>query len=91
MGKSRWVWLLMNFSIVAMYLVAGVMVYSGVSIMHPFLLLTGFILFAHLMEVPLAFVFLGEQKPNPYRLVLGTILFGFTWWLPAKWGVYKAR
>lgn len=89
MAKSRGLWQLMNFSLIVMYLIAAAMLFSGVSVMHPFLLFTGFIVFAHAMEIPLAFVFLADSKPEPLRLVLGTLLFGFTWWLPAKWGVYK--
>ena len=58
---------------------------------HFVVLLAGVILVAHVLELPLAFRVLKPRNPAPLRVLLGTFLFGFTWWLPAKRGIYPVR
>ena len=91
MGRTRGLWQIMNVGLLFLYAAAGVLLYGGAELMHPFLLFIGFILFTHVMEIPVAFMLLAEQKPAPLRLIIGTVLFGFTWWLPARWGVYATE
>ncbi len=86
--ENKALWKVMNLSLLVLYAAAGYMINAGTELHHPFILFTAFILGAHVLEIPVAFVVLSEQKPNPLKVILGTTLFGFTWWLPAKRGVY---
>ena len=52
--------------------------------------LAAVILAAHILEIPLAFRILKHLKPDPLRTAIGTFLFGFTYWLPVKRGIYPA-
>ncbi len=88
--ENKALWKVMNLSLLVLYAAAGYMISAGTELHHPFILFTAFILGAHVLEIPVAFVVLSEQKPNPLKVILGTTLFGFTWWLPAKRGVYSA-
>lgn len=47
------------------------------------------LLVIHVLEIPLAYLVLREQNPAPLKLAVHTLLFGFTWWLPARRGVYE--
>lgn len=87
-GKAFW--LLQNLVLLALYAAASVLVGLGQT-SHLVVLLAGAVLIAHLLEIPLAFRLLRERRPAPLRVVLATILFGFTWWLPAKRGIYPVR
>ncbi len=86
--ENKALWKVMNLSLLLLYAVAGYMLNTGTELHHPFILFTAFILAAHVLEIPVAFVVLSQQKPNPLKVILGTTLFGFTWWLPAKRGLY---
>lgn len=87
---NKALWKAMNMSLLLLYAVAAYMLSVGMALHHPFILFTGVILVAHVLEIPVAFVVLSEQKPHPIKVIVGTILFGFTWWLPVKRGVYAA-
>lgn len=43
----------------------------------------------HLLEIPLAMRVLKEQKPAMARLLVGTLLFGLFWWVPARRGLVQ--
>ena len=49
-------------------------------------LLAGIILLAHILEIPLAINRLRGKKIPTGRVVLKTLIFGFTWWLPLSKG-----
>jgi hypothetical protein len=49
------------------------------------------ILVAHLLELPLAFRALSGRGASPLRVALLTTVFGFTWWLPARRGIYAIK
>lgn len=83
-------WLLQNLVLLGLYATAAVLLGLGQS-GHFVVLLAGVILVAHVLELPLAFRVLKPRNPAPLRVFLGTFLFGFTWWLPAKRGIYPVR
>lgn len=83
-------WLLQNLVLLGLYAAASVLLGLGQS-GHFVVLLAGFILVAHVLELPLAFRVLKPLRPSPLRVLLATFLFGFTWWLPAKRGIYPVR
>jgi len=45
-------------------------------------------LIVHIIEIPMVSLKIGKEKGVPVSIVvLKTILFGFTWWLPLKKGI----
>ena len=47
-------------------------------------------LIVHIIEIPMVSMKIGKGKGVPVSIVvLKTILFGFTWWLPLKKGIIK--
>ena len=88
--NSKPFWLLQNLVLLGLYAAAAVLLGLGQS-GHFVVLLAGVILVAHVLELPLAFRVLKHRNPAPLRVLLGTFLFGFTWWLPAKRGIYPVR
>ena len=88
--NSKNFWVLQNLILIGLYAAASFMCINGQS-QHWLTWLAAAVLVAHALEIPLAFVVLKSQSPAPLRTVVGTLLFGFTWWLPAKRGIYKVR
>ena len=51
----------------------------------PFLIM----LLAHISEMPISFK-IAKSKGIPYRqIIIKTLLFGFTWWIPLKLDIFK--
>ncbi len=88
MTETKQFWMVNNAALLAFYMIAGVLVIDG-RLDHWAVILAALILVAHVLEIPLAMKILKEKQPSLGRLVMGTVLFGFTWWLPAKKGLYK--
>jgi hypothetical protein len=51
--------------------------------------LAGALLAAHLLEIPLAFHMLRGRNAQAPRVIVGTLLFGLIWWVPARRGVFS--
>lgn len=79
-----------NAVLIALYMIAAVLVIDGRTD-HWGVILAAVILIAHVLEIPLAIKVLKEKNPSMGRLIVGTVLFGFTWWVPARKGIYKAN
>jgi len=88
--NSKPFWIAQNLTLLAIYAAGLALVLMGHS-QHFLVLLSAVLLGAHALEIPVAFKVLKHLNPAPLRLVLGTLLFGFTWWLPVKRGVYAPR
>lgn len=87
-GKAFW--MAQNLMLLLIYGAASVLLGMGQS-GHLLVLIAGAVLVAHVLEIPVAFKLLKDRNPAPLRVILGTFLFGFTWWLPAKRGIYPVR
>jgi RsiW-degrading membrane proteinase PrsW (M82 family) len=83
-------WLANNLALLALYGWATWLCSQGQS-GHWAVWIAALVLAAHALEIPLAFQQLKQRAPSPLRVVLGTLLFGFTWWLPAKRGLYAVK
>lgn len=83
-------WLAQNLALLGLYAAAASLCSQG-QCGHWAVWLAALVLAAHALEIPLAFQQLKPQAPAPLRVVLGTLLFGFTWWLPAKRGIYAVK
>ena len=90
MTELKQFWQVQNAFLVAWYMIAAALVSEG-RIDHWAVIIAALILLAHVLEIPLAMKVLKEKNPALGRLVIGTTLFGFTWWLPAKKGIYAVR
>ena len=88
MMDSKAFWLANNAVIAAIYIAADVLFLQGQT-SHWLVILAAVIVVAHVLEIPLAMKVLKDKNPSMGRLVVGTVLFGFTWWVPAKKGIYK--
>jgi len=83
-------WLAQNLAIAVFWLAALVLALSGPP-MHRLVLVALVIFAAHVLELPLAFRMLRGRDASALRVCLMTLLFGFTWWVPARRGVYAVR
>lgn len=88
--NSKPFWIAQNIALLVLYGAASVLCTTGRS-EHFIVLLATVVLVAHVLEIPVAFKLLKDRNPAPLRVILGTVLFGFTWWLPAKRGIYPVR
>ena len=79
----------LNGGLLLFYGFALLLLLQGADLSHRAVLLALVILIAHVLEIPLALKLLRERQPALPRLILMTTLFGFTWWLPARRGLYS--
>jgi hypothetical protein len=87
MLDNKALWITHNLALIAFWLAALGLLVTGHS-QHWLVLVAAVILAAHVLELPLAFMVLRGRNAAPSRVILMTLLFGFTWWLPARRGVY---
>ncbi len=90
MLDSMGFWLAQNCALGLFYLVAAGLLASGQT-HHWVVLVAAVLLAAHVLELPLAFRVLRERQASAPRVLLLTVLFGFTWWLPARRGIYAVK
>jgi hypothetical protein len=83
-------WALQNLALIAFWLAALVLIGDGRS-GHWLVIVAAVVLAAHVLELPLAFMVLRGRNAVPLRVALMTLAFGYTWWLPARRGVYAVR
>ena len=87
MGEQR-IWYALQAGLVVFWLLVPLVGLLGFHV--PFLtLLAGIILLAHVLEIPLALNRLRPQNLPAGKVVLKTLVFGFTWWLPLSKGYTK--
>jgi hypothetical protein len=87
MLDNKALWVAQNIALVVFWLAAIGLLATGQS-QHWLVLLAAVILAAHVLELPLAFLVLRGRQASPPRVMLMTLLFGYTWWLPARRGIY---
>lgn len=90
MFETKQFWQVQNAFLLAFYMIAGVLLFDGRTD-HWAVLIAGIILVAHVLEIPLAMKMLRDKNPSMGRLALGTLLFGYTWWVPARKGIYAVQ
>lgn len=89
MFQNRYFWLFNNFLILLVHLVGATLLLSGARPWTDPIVLVWLALVAiHALEIPVAFS-ATQERPQPLATtVLMTLIFGFTWWLPARLGIY---
>lgn len=87
MLDNKGFWLTQNLLILIFYAL-GAFVYWTSGLGHPVVILCLVVLAVHIAEIPLAAAALRDKPVSLTKVALNTLLFGFTWWVPAKRGVY---
>ncbi|MDX1497295.1 MAG: hypothetical protein R3352_07060 [Salinisphaeraceae bacterium] len=88
MLETKQFWQVQNAFLIAWYMISAALIVMGRAD-HWAVIISAVILAAHLLEIPLAMHKLKDKNPAFGRLALGTLLFGYTWWVPAKKGIYQ--
>ncbi len=90
MTNSKAFWIASMVGLIAFYTWAALHVATGDS-GHRSVLVATIILGLHVLEIPVAFLLLKGRGANPLRVILGTLLFGLIWWVPARRGIFAVR
>ncbi len=80
-------WLTLNAGALILH-AAGVYLYVTQGFTNPIVQLWGLIVIIHILEIPLAFLAVRERRILWSLTMINTLLFGFTWWVPARRGLY---
>lgn len=89
MFQSRFFWLFNNLLILLVHLVAGGLFFSGARPWtDPIVLIWLAVIAIHALEIPVAFSATQERPQAMGFTVIMTLIFGFTWWLPVRLGIY---
>ena len=86
MTNNRNFWIVQMIALLALYGAALVLILQGQGT-HRLVTLVQIILVLHVLEIPLAFYLLKARNPQPLRVIVGTLLFGLLWWIPARRGL----
>jgi len=86
LADSRAFWQILNVLIIVLHL-AGAYAWLRYGVSAPAAVLWLIMLGLHVLELPMAFIALRGHSVSLLRLVVGTLLFGFTWWVPARRGI----
>lgn len=89
MLDNRNFWLVNNALVLVLHAL-GVYLYVTQGFTHPLAQLWGLIVIIHILEIPLAFLAVRERRIAWSLTMINTLLFGFTWWVPARRGIYHA-
>lgn len=88
MKSDQKVWYVLQAGLVVFWLIVPIVGLIGYEV--PLLtMLALFIFVAHVLEIPLAINKLRGKDIPSGRVVLNTLIFGFTWWLPVSKGLIK--
>lgn len=87
--RSRPFWLLSNVVIFVFHIVATFTFFTDDNAFDLiWIKLWMALFFIHFMELPIAFLATQERPASMVQTILMTMLFGFTWWLPVRLGVF---
>ncbi|MEQ8797930.1 MAG: hypothetical protein RJQ08_06970 [Salinisphaeraceae bacterium] len=89
MIDNRRFWLAGNLVTLLLH-AAGLWLYVTQGFNSPVAQLWAAIIAIHILEIPLAFLAVAEQRIPWGLTVINTLIFGFTWWVPTRRGVFHA-
>lgn len=89
MADNKTFWLVANALTLGLH-VAGIGCYLAYGAGHSLAMLWLIVVGIHLLELPMAFVAVNNRGIAASTTLAMTIVFGFTWWVPARRGVYAA-
>ncbi|HYW04062.1 MAG TPA: hypothetical protein VFA86_08970 [Gammaproteobacteria bacterium] len=87
MTAKRAFWRTLNFLLGLFFALA---VAQGVvrGLEAPLVVAAVLVLLAHVLELPAAFRAVAGRDRSEWVTMLMTLLFGFTWWVPVRRGIY---
>lgn len=88
MLERREFWLTINAFTLAIHLAGAGLLLTGSSLGHPLVLVWLVLVALHVLEIPVSLKAVGPRPINVLVILGNTLLFGFTWWLPVRMGVY---
>ncbi|ERJ19552.1 hypothetical protein T35B1_03501 [Salinisphaera shabanensis T35B1] len=88
-ADNRRFWLLLNLLLLVLH-GFGVYCYVAAGFAHPVTQLWAIVLLIHILEFPLAFIAVQGRKVGWGTTIMATFIFGFTWWVPTRRGVFHA-
>lgn len=88
MLDSKPFWQSVNLGAVVFWVAVAALLYTGHR-EHPVVLVGAIFVIAHVLELPLAYRLLRGRGFPAAKVFVMTMIFGFTWWLPAQRGVYQ--
>lgn len=89
MIENKRFWLAANALTLVLH-AAGIGFYAAQGFSSPVTQLWALIVAIHILEIPMAFIAVQDRNIVWGATVLKTLVFGFTWWVPARRGVYHA-
>lgn len=86
---NRRFWLACNLFTLVLH-AFGVYLYASEGFAHPVAQLWAIVLMLHMLEFPLAFIAVRERGIGWGVTIMATLIFGFTWWVPTRRGIFHA-
>jgi len=88
-ADNRRFWLALNAILLVLH-GFGLYFYVTAGFTSPVSQLWAIVLMIHMLEFPLAFIAVKDRGVGWGTTIIGTLIFGFTWWVPARLGVFHA-
>lgn len=88
-ADNRRFWLVCNALLLVLH-AGGIALYVNHGFEHPVARLWAVVIMIHILEFPLAFIAVTDRRIGWGVTIIATLIFGFTWWVPARRGVYHA-
>lgn len=89
LADNRRFWLACNALLIVLH-VAGVGFYVSHGFDSGVARLWAILVMIHMLEFPLAFIAVRDRRIGWGVTIIATLIFGFTWWVPARRGVFHA-
>ena len=90
MTQTKGFWLVLMAGVLVFYAYASLQFLAHGLMQRPVLVALAFLV-AHVLEIPVAFSRLRDREPDPTRVVIATLVFGLTWWIPASRGLFAVK
>lgn len=88
-ADNRRFWLALNALLLVLH-GFGLYFYVAAGFGHPVSQLWAIVIMIHILEFPLAFIAVQGRRVGWGTTIIATLIFGFTWWVPARRGVFHA-
>jgi len=88
-ADNRRFWLACNAILLVLH-AGGIAIYATHGFEHPVAKLWAIVVMIHILEFPLAFIAVQGRRIGWGTTIMATLIFGFTWWAPARRGIFHA-
>ncbi|MES1924560.1 hypothetical protein [Salinisphaera sp. T31B1] len=88
-ADNRRFWLACNAILIVLH-IFGLYFYVRYGFDHAVAELWAVVMMIHMLEFPLAFIAVRDRGVRWGTTIMATLIFGFTWWVPTRRGVFHA-